>query len=60
MFGYEDKIDCNKNCFEKNQLVNANDMIYIKVNGLNMTELIVNCPLNNILKGNWSDLIAKK
>ena len=25
-----------------------------------MTELIVNCPLNNISKGNWSDLIAKK
>lgn len=60
MFGYEDKIDCNKNWFEKNQLVNANDIIYIKVNGLNMTELIVNCPLNNILKGNWSDFIVKK
>ena len=29
MFGYEDKIGCNKNWFEKNQLVNANDIIYI-------------------------------
>ena len=30
------------------QLVNANDIIDIKVNGFDMTELIVSCPLNNI------------
>lgn len=36
MFGYEDKTDCYKNWFEKNQLVNANDITYIKVNGLDM------------------------
>jgi len=36
MFGYEDKIDCYKTWFEKNQLVNANDITCIKVNGLDM------------------------
>ena len=41
MFGYEDKIDCYKNWFEKNQLVNANQ---IKVNSLDLQGLKLRFP----------------